>query len=302
MEEGAHFRCWGELIPDALGLIFSNLSLQEKLTVLPRVCKSWGSAVMGPYCWQEIDIEEWSNRSDPDNIDRMLRMLITRSCGSLRKLSVSGLQDDLILSFIAEHASALQTLRLPRSNLSDSIVEKVAGKLSTITFLDLSYCCKICAPALEAIGKHCKLLSGLRRNMHPIDLEGKISHEDEAHAIAATMPKLKQLEMAYLLIDTKSVLEIISSCSELEFFDLRGCWSVKLDGKYLEENFPKLKILGPYVVDHYERNEWEECSDYSDSLYDYESFEGLWDEEERLELMFFEGFDEDNGYGWPPSP
>ncbi|CAL5385910.1 unnamed protein product [Camellia sinensis] len=299
MEEGADFRCWDELIPDALGLIFRNLSLQEILTVVPRVCKSWDKVVMGPYCWQEIDIEEWSSRSDPDNIDQMLRMLIVRSGGSLRKLCVSELQSDLIFSFIAD-----QMLRLPRSDMSDAIVEQVAGKLSSITFLDLSYCCKIGAPALEAIGKHCKLLTGLRRNMHPIDMDGKLSQEDEAHAIAVTMPKLKHLEMAYLLIDTQSVLEIISSCLELEFLDLRGCWNVKLDKKYLEEKFPKLRVLGPQVVDHYERNSWEVCSDYTDSFYDSDSFsfDGMWDDEESLELRFYDGFDEDSVYGWPPSP
>ncbi|KAI8016103.1 F-box protein FBW2 [Camellia lanceoleosa] len=124
--------------------------------------------------------------------------------------------------------------------------------------------------------------------MHPIDMDGKLSQEDEAHAVAVTMPKLKHLEMAYLLIDTQSVLEIISSCLELEFLDLRGCWDVKLDKKYLEEKFPKLRVLGPQVVDHYERNSWEVCSDYTDSFYDSDSFsfDGMWDDEESLELRF----------------
>ncbi|KAE8659275.1 Detected protein of unknown function [Hibiscus syriacus] len=65
MEEQIDFRNWDELIPDALGLIFSNLSLQEVLTVIPGVSKSWRKVVTGPYCWQEIDIEEWSNRCQP---------------------------------------------------------------------------------------------------------------------------------------------------------------------------------------------------------------------------------------------
>lgn len=99
MEEGADFRCWDELIPDALGLIFRNLSLQVKLAVVPRVCKSWGKVVTGPYCWQEIDIEEWSDLAEPDTIDRLL---IVRSSGSVRKLCVSELQNDLMFSFIAE--------------------------------------------------------------------------------------------------------------------------------------------------------------------------------------------------------
>lgn len=101
MEEGFEFRPWDELLPDALGLIFRNLSLQEVLTVVPRVCKSWGKAVKGPYCWQEIDIEEWSKNRCPENLDRMLRLLIPRSCGSLRKLCVSGLSDKSSFEFIA---------------------------------------------------------------------------------------------------------------------------------------------------------------------------------------------------------
>lgn len=101
MEGGGEFRCWEELIPDALGLIFSHLPLQEILTVIPRVCKSWAIAVSGPYCWQEIDIEDWSLSCEQEDLDRMLQMLITRSSGSVRKLCISGLQDDRI-SFIAD--------------------------------------------------------------------------------------------------------------------------------------------------------------------------------------------------------
>ena len=101
MEEGCDFRPWDELIPDTLGLIFRNLSLLEILTVVPGVCKSWRKAVMGPYCWQEIDIEEWSQHCSPENIDQMLQLLITRSCGSFRKLCVSGISNDLSFAYIA---------------------------------------------------------------------------------------------------------------------------------------------------------------------------------------------------------
>lgn len=101
MDEGVDFQRWDELIPDALGLIFKNLSLFEVLTVVPRVCKSWGRAVRGPYCWQEIDIEEWSRNSKPEIVDRMVRLLIARSGGSLKKLCVSGLSSDQTILFIA---------------------------------------------------------------------------------------------------------------------------------------------------------------------------------------------------------
>ncbi|KAK3425824.1 hypothetical protein EUGRSUZ_B00033 [Eucalyptus grandis] len=323
MEEGSDYRRWDELIPDALGLIFKNLSLYEILTVIPRVCKSWGKAVGGPYCWQEIDIEDWSKeRGCPDHIDRMLRMLITRSAGSLRKLSVSGTgqYDDGIFSFIADHAGSVHTLRLPRSEITDPIVESIAGRLSALSFLDLSYCNRIGAHALEAIGKNCKMLLGLCRNMHPVKTAGKSSLDDEAHAIALSMSRLRRLEMSYHLVSTQSVLEVIYSCPELEFLDLRGCHHVELDEKFLKERYPKLKVLGPDVVDEYERNEWEEYSDFSDfseylawefvagevgDYYDNESLDEMWDDEVRLEdleLRFYEGIEDAGLHGWAPSP
>ncbi|KAK6923778.1 hypothetical protein RJ641_009978 [Dillenia turbinata] len=319
MEEECELRSWDELIPDALGLIFRNLSLEEILTVIPRVCKAWGRAVMGPYCWQEIDIEEWSRRCRREDLHRMLQLLITRSSGSLRKLCVSGLREESTFSFIAGHAKSLQTLRLPRSEISDSIVEQVAERFSTITFLDVSYCGKMGARSLEAFGKNCKGLTGLRRIMHPLEVIDKLSQDDEALAIAATMPRLKHLEMAYLLITTEAVLQILENCRELQLLDVRGCWNVKLDDKIVK-NFPGLKVVGPLVVDCYETNGWDDCSEYSGTSgylawdfvagdledYDDEMSDGIWEDEqamEELELRFYDGFGEENEFfDWPPSP
>ncbi|KAH6822587.1 F-BOX WITH WD-40 2 [Perilla frutescens var. hirtella] len=320
MEEGEDLRKWDELIPDALGLIFKNLSLFEVLTVVPRVCKSWGKAVMGPYCWQEIDLEEWSRNSKPELVDRMLRLLITRSCGSLRKLTVSGLSSDNSVLFIANHAQSLRTLRLPRSEINDVIVGKAAGMLSALTFLDLSYCISIGAEALEAIGKNCKSLASLRRIMHPLEVIDKLSQNDEALAIAATMPKLKNLEIAYLLVDTASVIEILKNCKQLELLDVRGCWNVNLEEKFVK-SFTQLKVVGPLVVDCYDMNGWDNCSDYSGSsgylAWDFvagdvddddypDILDNFWEDEnpiEDVEMWFYDDVNAvDAGYDWPQSP
>ncbi|KAL2521525.1 F-box protein FBW2 [Forsythia ovata] len=320
MDEGGDFRRWDELIPDALGLIFKNLSLCEVLTVVPRVCKSWGKAVRGPYCWQEIDVEEWSRNCKPEIVDRMVRLLVTRSGGSLRKLCVSGLSSDQSILFIANHAKSLRTLRLPRSYFNDSIMEKAAGMLSTITFLDLSYCINIGADALEAIGKHCRFLTSLRRIMHPLEVINKLSQDDEALAIATTMPRLKHLEIAYLLVGTESVIEILKNCKQLELLDVRGCWNVNLDEKFVKK-FKELKVVGPLVLDCYDMNGWENCSDYSGSsgylAWDFvagdidddyaEMLDDLWEDEhpleEDIEMWFYDDFNAvDAGYDWPQSP
>ncbi|PPR81439.1 hypothetical protein GOBAR_AA39269 [Gossypium barbadense] len=303
MGENVDFRRWDELIPDALGLIFKNLPLQEILTVVPGVCKLWRKAVTGPYCWQDIDIEQWSQQCRPETLDRMLQMLITRSSGSLRKLCITGLSNDQSFSLIADNAKSLQTLRLPRSEISDSIVEQVAGRLFSVTFLDVSYCRNIGAPALEAIGKNCKLLMGLRRTMHPLEVIDKLSQDDEAFAIATTMPKLKQLEVAYLLISTEA-----------------RCWNVKLDENYIKK-FTRLKVVGPLVVDYFGMKGCDDCSNYSGSSgylawdfiagnvgsdYDDEISDGDWEDDqsmEDVEMRFYDGFDLDNAaFDWPLSP
>ncbi|KAL4566017.1 hypothetical protein LXL04_030126 [Taraxacum kok-saghyz] len=143
MGEVTELRNWAELLPDALGLIFSHLYLQERLTIVSRVCKSWNHVVLGPYCWQTIDITDWSCWANPDHMDPMLRLLVSRSSGTLREFNVSGIQNDLTLAFLADHAQSLRSLQIPRSNISDSIIEQVADKLSGVTSIDLSYCCKI---------------------------------------------------------------------------------------------------------------------------------------------------------------
>ncbi|XP_075491528.1 F-box protein FBW2 [Primulina tabacum] len=319
MDEEGDFRKWDELIPDALGLIFKNLSLREVLTVAPRVCKSWGRAVSGPYCWQEIDIEEWSRNAKPEIVDRMLRMLIARSGGSLQKLSISGLASDQSILFIANHAQALGTLRLPRCEINNAIMEKAAAKLSLITVLDLSYCINIGARALEAVGKHCKFLTSLRRIMHPLEVIGKLSQDDEALAIASTMPRLKHLEIAYLLVDTSSIIKVIENCKNLELLDVRGCWNVNLEEKFVKR-FPKLKVIGPLVVDCYDMNGWDNCSDYSGSsgylAWDFvagdmdddyaEMLDDFWEDEnpiDDVEMWFYDDVNAvDAGYDWPQSP
>ncbi|XVF17288.1 hypothetical protein REPUB_Repub10bG0106900 [Reevesia pubescens] len=294
MEEDGEFRRWDELIPDTLGLIFKNLSLQEILTIIPRVCKSWQRAVTGPYCWQDIDIEQWSQQCRrPENLGRMLQMLITRSSGSLRKLCVTSLPNDRSFSFIAD-------------------------KLSSVTFLDVSYCRNIGAPALEAIGKHCKLLTGLRRIMHPLGVIDKLSQDDEVLAIATTMPKLKQLEVVYLRISTEGVLKILENCPELELLDVRGCWNVKLDENFVKK-FSRLKVVGP-PVDCFEMKGWDDCSNYSGSSgylawdfvagdvgidYDDEISDLDWEDQsmEDVEMRFYDSFDLDNAaFDWPLSP
>ncbi|KAF6152732.1 hypothetical protein GIB67_021392 [Kingdonia uniflora] len=148
-------------------------------------------------------------------------MLITRSLNFLRKLPASRFSDDLIFSFIANHDRNLGTLWLTIGKMSSSIVEQVAWKLSTVNNLDLSYCTNIKAPALEAIGKHCKSLKELHRLTYPPHNMKKEKCENEIHTIVTTIPKLKHLELSYMVLSSECANQILSGCPELQCFDVR---------------------------------------------------------------------------------
>lgn len=158
--------------------------------------------------------------------------------------------------------------------------------------------------------------------MHPLEVIDKLSQDDEALAIATTMPKLKQLEIAYLLVDTSSMIEIIENCKELELVDVRGCWKVNLEESYLK-NFPKLKVVGPLVMDCYDKSGWDNLSDYSASsgYLAWDFVAGEMDDEfdefdetsddlsenadsiEEVEMWFYDDVNAvDGGYDWPQSP
>ncbi|CAL4966927.1 unnamed protein product [Urochloa decumbens] len=274
--EGAEeYMCWEELLPDALGLIFRNLPLQEVLTVVPRVCKSWGRVVAGPYCWQEIDIEEWSQQqSKPEQIGRMVELLVGRSGGSCRRISVSGLPCDPLLSFIGDHARALRALEIPRSEISDSMVETVAPRLANVTFLDISSCTKIGARALEAFGQHCKSLPeilGHCRDLKFLDLRGCWAVDDK------------------LLRDRHPGLRVLGPRVE-------DCY----ENTYWEE-------CSDYSDDSDSIYSWEFMDDVDGYYAVGSDDEAIWDDGqglENLEVRFYGGgFSESfAGFDWPPSP
>lgn len=118
------------------------------------------------------------------------------------------------------------------------MVVKNAGALQFLTVLDISYCLKITCEGMQVIGKTCKLLAELRRNMPPPQPElsnqdnGSASEvdESEAMAVANTMPSVRHLELAYGRFSDLGLDAILTKCTSLCILDIRGCWNVKLGG------------------------------------------------------------------------
>lgn len=85
---------WEGLNPEVLALIFVRLPAEERVRTVGLVCRSWLEAVAGPFCWTEIDIEQWGRRCNRlDFIDLAVKKLVRRSKFTFRRLSAYKLGD-----------------------------------------------------------------------------------------------------------------------------------------------------------------------------------------------------------------
>ena len=112
---------------------------------------------------------------------------------------------------------------IPGSMIGDYMMEHIAGRLSSVTFMDVSYCINMGARGLEVIGNNCKLLQGLCRKMDLWDIFFNPPRDDEAMAIASTMPNLKHLDIEGHSMTTEGVCKILAACSKLEYLYISGC-------------------------------------------------------------------------------
>ena len=143
---------------------------------------------------------------------------------------------------------------MPMSDVADKIVEKHASSLANLTVLDISYCLKITCKGIAAFGKNCKALIHLRRNMpvpevlptYNMTVMNTKPDDSEAMIIADTMPGLQHLELCYGRFSDVGLDTIFAKCNALTHLDIRGCWSVKLDGHLEDRCFQLQQFKSPW--------------------------------------------------------
>ncbi|XP_077213436.1 F-box protein FBW2-like [Tasmannia lanceolata] len=261
---------WENLNPEILAQIFVRIPLQEMLKSVPLVCQSWREAVAGPYCWAHIDIEQWCRRKNlTKDIDFAVRRLVRRSRGTLRSLSAYKL-GDIAFSFVANAGKFLTVLKIPMSDVTDRMVEKHAESLATVTVLDISNCVKITCKSLEALGKNCKFLVHLRRNMPPPEFPSgqdaplNPAEEGEAMAVAETMPSLLHLDLAYGSFSDLGLDAILTKCKALRHLDIQGCWNVKMEDN-IEQKCDRIEdFRGPWDDEYDDANPSDDGEEESD--------------------------------------
>ncbi|KAG0460351.1 hypothetical protein HPP92_020237 [Vanilla planifolia] len=237
MGDCERWRCWDGLNPDVLALIFMKIPSDELARTAPFVCRGWRETLSGPYCWSEIDIEEWCRRVDrEDVVDVGVRRLVGRSGRTLRRLTACRIGNSGF-SFVASFGKQLQVLQIPRSEVTDLTLQKSASSLTALQVLDISYCNNITHKGIEILGKNCKSLVNFHRNMHSPEYESSKDNgvttkicEEEALAVGNTMLGLERLELAFGCFSDLGLDVILTNCKALRSLDIRGCWNVELHG------------------------------------------------------------------------
>ncbi|KAK4254602.1 hypothetical protein QN277_009960 [Acacia crassicarpa] len=221
---------WLELPRDVTAAILLKLGAVEILTSAQSVCSSWWSICKDPTMWRAIDTHNWGNVFNlPYNLEIICRHAVDRSCGQLVDINVEHFCTDDLLKYITDSTSHLRRLRLFFCyDISDEGLCKVVGKLPLLEELDISIG-TITKDALEVIGQNCPKLKSLKFNMK----DSRCSHiesDDEALAIARTMPELCHLQLFGNKLTNTGLCAILDSCSHLESLDLRHCFNLNLEG------------------------------------------------------------------------
>lgn len=108
---------WDELSPEILASIFVRIVPPELMVrSVSLVCRNWMETVAGPYCWTEIDLEEWCRRCCIANrshlIDPVVRKIVRQSRSTFRRLSTYRL-GDVGFSFAASRYGSSYCFFLP---------------------------------------------------------------------------------------------------------------------------------------------------------------------------------------------
>ncbi|XP_027338565.1 F-box protein SKIP19-like [Abrus precatorius] len=220
-------RNWLDLPRDVLCTIFQKLGAIEILTCAQRVCSVWRHISKDPLLWRTIDM---CNLGDMDyDLGIMCRRAIDYSSGHLLDINIEYFATDDLLHYMTDSTSHLQRLRLACCNqISNEGLCEVAKKLPQLEELDISIS-NLSKDPIEAIGRCCPHLKSLKFNMEGYR-RPHIECDEEAFAIAETMPELRHLQLFGNKMTNDGLLAILNGCPHLESLDLRQCFNVNLSG------------------------------------------------------------------------
>jgi len=166
----------------------------------------------------------------------------------------------MIFLFKSYSGSHLRRIQLTKCrNISHGHFSEVADKFPLLEELDISFS-NLSNDSLEVIGRSCSLLKSLKFSRMFFKF---IQLNEDAFAIAKTMPKLRHLSMIGNLLINNGLQDILDGCPLLESLDLRKCFHVDLSGNLEKSCRDQIKdLVLPTDV-------YESCDDENEDYYFY---------------------------------
>lgn len=233
-------RNWLDLPRDVASTIFLKLGAIEILTTVQRVCSVWRNITKDPTMWRTIDMHNLGDSRY--NLDTICRRAIDYSSGHLLDINIEYFGTDDLLDYITDSTSHLRRLRLACSySISDEGLSEIAKKFPQLEELDISIS-SLSKEPLEVIGRSCPRLKTLKFNMEGYR-RPHIESDEEAFAVAETMPELRHLQLFGNKLTNDGLLAILDGCPHLETLDLRQCFNVNLAGSLGKRCAEQIKDL-----------------------------------------------------------
>ncbi|KAI8525094.1 hypothetical protein RHMOL_Rhmol13G0201400 [Rhododendron molle] len=244
--EAIDARNWAELPRDVTAMILKKVGVMDLLQSAQKVCMAWRSVSKDPDMWRSIHMsgyfgeDRWNEMGY--DVEKMATHAIDRSCGQLVEFSIKGFGSDELLDYIGERASQLRRLQIiyPWS-ISDDGLSETAKKLPLLEELHI-YSGLLSKEALLNVGHCCPHLKSLKFNSRG-SRAPYVEYDDEALAIAETMPGLHHLQLLGNNLTDDGLKAILDGCPNLESLDLRHCFNVNLGGSLGERCSEQIKYL-----------------------------------------------------------
>ncbi|KAH6793147.1 hypothetical protein C2S52_003624 [Perilla frutescens var. hirtella] len=239
---------WTQLPSDLTANILQRLGSVEILKSARKVCATWWKVCQDPAMWRVIKII--SAEDNQWECTTMCRCAVDRSQGQLIDLTIAYFGDGELLQYIVDRSSRLRRLTVACCyNISGTALTDSVKKLAELEELRL-FIPSILAADIETIGISCPKLKSFTFNqcqlehlLSEFEPVGTISSNEDALAIAKSMPNLCCLRLCANKLDNEGLLAILDGCPHLKSLDLRQCFGVDIGGPLANRCWEQIKDL-----------------------------------------------------------
>ncbi|KAL2895969.1 F-box protein SKIP19 [Bienertia sinuspersici] len=236
---------WLELPDDVWTLILSKLCTIDIIENVQKVCMLFRKICKQPSMFKIVDMTVPDAYMHlPYDVNVMTRFIVDRSCGCLVDIYLEYVCDDDTLMYIVERSKNLKHLRVGHYiYISDEGLTEAVKKLPELEELEIIIC-SFSEDTIETIGHACPSLKSF--SLNGVASKHRRCHKlvvnEEALAIAKSMPNLRKLQLIGSWMSNVGLKAVLDGCPLLESLDLRACFGIDLSGD-LGKRCEKIKHL-----------------------------------------------------------